>query len=42
MKISKNTQELQKTKYLSSKAKSKVEAKDKHGVHRVTTATTSG
>lgn len=42
MKISKNTQGLQKTKYLGSKAKSKVEPKDKHGVHRVTTATTSG
>ncbi|MGO5091036.1 group II intron reverse transcriptase/maturase [Clostridium sp. LCP25S3_F10] len=42
MKISKNTQGLQKTKYLGSKAKSKVEPKDKYGVHRVTTATTSG
>ncbi|NRS84625.1 retron-type reverse transcriptase [Clostridium tetanomorphum] len=42
MKVSKNTQRLQKTKYLGSKAKSKVEPKDKHGVHRVITATTRG
>ncbi|WP_251859596.1 group II intron reverse transcriptase/maturase [Clostridium sp. Marseille-Q2269] len=42
MKVSKNTQQLQKTKYLGSKAKSKVEPKDKHGVHRVITATTRG
>ncbi|WP_251862138.1 hypothetical protein [Clostridium sp. Marseille-Q2269] len=40
MQVSKNTRKLQKTKYLGSKAKSKVEPKDKHGVHRVITATT--
>ncbi|WP_341478205.1 hypothetical protein [Clostridium sporogenes] len=38
MKISKNTQRLQKTKYLDSIAKSKMESKDKCGAHRVITA----
>lgn len=42
MKVSKNTQRLQKTKYLGSKAESKMESKDKCGAHRVTTATTRG
>ncbi|KAJ49239.1 hypothetical protein CTM_24233 [Clostridium tetanomorphum DSM 665] len=42
MKVSMNTQRLQKTKYLGSKAKSRVEPKDKHGVHKVITAATIG
>nr|WP_312879843.1 hypothetical protein [Clostridium botulinum] len=42
MKVSKNTQRLQKTKYLGFKAKSRVEPKDKHGVHRVIMAATRG
>ena len=42
MKVSQNNQRLQKTKYLGSNAKNRVELEDKQRVHRRFSATSNG